>query len=598
MNLAGYPACFIETLQGGFFMDTIFRDRDGKPVYVTGLQAHNSSSTSPELIEKSMHAVELFGGNTLEAPVYWYRIEEEEGDYDFSTVQALIDQVRGRGLHLILLWFGVNKNGHPNYLPEYMKLKPEVYRLAIGHDGSPVPSVSVHCAATLKKDLAAFSAFIRFLKDYDGKDRTVLAVQIENEFGYCGTDRDYSELADADYEKGVPEELQGLRIADDFPYEVLSDEPLLGKAPAEHGAKSWSDAYGFWGNEAFSAWYTARFVETLAAAGKEIYPSLPYYCNIALGERGLNYPGLSYNGGAGVPRMIGIWKIAAPHLDLLCPDIYHPDKTTFTRVCADYSLPDNALFIPETAPMGDSFAMNIIEAAGNYGAVGVCGFGAEGTLDEAGNLLPEAAEVAYSMRAIAGLSPLLLKYRGTDKIHAFTQEEFTTEDTVVMGHYCVTAQYIKDNPKFLLRYSRRNRHAPEHAFFFRERGRGILIQTGEDEFYLAGSGIGIDFIRLPKAFEETVRQEPVTESGNRTTARGAAEGGAGGQTLQDPRSIYGSLASRVATQLNFLTVEEGHFEGDKWVTEYYRNGDESNFQFYAFCGQVVRIRINPFTNLV
>ena len=53
------------------------------------------------------------------------------------------------------------------------------------------------------------------------------------------------------------------------------------------------------------------------------------------------------------------------------------------------------------------------------------------------------------------------------------------------------------------------------------------------------------------------------------------------------------LASRQANQLNFLSVEEGHFEGDKWVVDYLRNGDESNFSLYAHEGQVVRLRLNP-----
>ena len=525
-------------------METIFRDRNNKPVYVTGLQAHNSSTGSPDLIRKSLDAVEQYGGNTLEAPVYWFQIEKEEGVFDFSSVRELIDQVRDRGFYLIILWFGCNKNGHPNYLPEYMKLQPEVYRMAFGPDGAPVPSISVHCRATLEKDLVAFRKFAEFVRDYDGQERTVLAIQIENEFGYGGTDRDYSDLGENDYRKGVPEALWDLEIPNSY---------------ADRVSKTWEGLFGRYANEVFSAWYHARFVEELAKAGKEAC-DLPFYCNIALGERGLDYPGLSYNAGAGVPRMIDVWKRGAPHLDLLCPDIYHSDKATYSRVCEKYDREDNALFIPETSPSGVSFAMDIILAAGRYHAIGVCGFGAESTLDEKGELLPNAREVAYSMRAISGLAPLLLKYRNSGRVYAFTQDEFVTEDTVMTKRYCITAQYIKNNPKFLLRYSRINSRAPENRFLYEERGRGILIQTDDDEFYLAGSGIGIDFVRLP-----------------------------------DPgdAKCYAHLRSRMATQLNFLSVEEGHFEGDHWVTEYVRNGDESNFQFYSFCGQVVRIRINP-----
>ena len=525
-------------------METIFKDKYGNPVYVTGLQAHNSSTGSHELIEKCLSAVGQYGGNTLEAPVYWFQIEKEEGDFDFSSVKDLIDQVRESGKYLVILWFGCNKNGHPNYLPEYMKLQPEKYTMAFGPDGAPVPSISVHCKDTLEKDILAFTKLVQYVKDYDEKERTVLTIQIENEFGYGGTDRDYSELGEIDYKKGVPEELYNLEIPNSY---------------AKRTGKTWKDLFGRYANEVFSAWYHAKFVEALAKAGKEIY-DIPFYCNIALGERGLDYPGLCYNAGAGVPRMIDVWKIAAPHLDLLCPDIYLSDKATYIRVCGNYDREDNALFIPETSPSGTSFAMDIILAAGRYNAIGVCGFGAESTLDEEGKLLPNAREVAFSMRAISGLAPLLLKYRNSGHVYAFTQDEFTTEDTIMTERYCITAQYIKDNPKFHLCYSRVNSRSPEYKFLHEERGRGILIQTDDDEFYLAGSGIGLDFVRLP---------EP------------------------DDENCCAHLKSRMATQLNFLSVEEGHFEGEKWVTEYIRNGDESNYQLYAFCGQVVRIRINP-----
>ena len=96
------------------------------------------------------------------------------------------------------------------------------------------------------------------------------------------------------------------------------------------------------------------------------------------------------------------------------------------------------------------------------------------------------------------------------------------------------------------------------------RGRGLLIQTGEHEFFLAGAGITLDFIKRP---------DPAAENS------------------------YPQLTSRYAGQLNFLSVEEGHFEGDTWVRERYRNGDETNFSQYVLEGQVIRIRLNPYTGM-
>ena len=114
-----------------------------------GVQAHNSS-TGSGLIRKALRTLKLFGGNTLEAPVYWNQMEKEEGSFDLSLIKELIDEVRSEGKHLILLWFGMSKNGHPNYVPEYVKLHPGIYHIAKGPDGAPVASLSPHCKSTLE----------------------------------------------------------------------------------------------------------------------------------------------------------------------------------------------------------------------------------------------------------------------------------------------------------------------------------------------------------------------------------------------------------------------------------------------------------------
>lgn len=531
-------------------MNTFFKDAQGKPIFVTGLQAHNSS-TGTAMIDRTISAIRQFGGNTIEAPVYWYAIEPQKDTYDTSLVKGLIDKARNAGLHLIILWFGCNKNGHPNYVPEYVKLDPATYRIAIGPDGAPVPSVSVHCMETLDRDTKAFLKMVSFVKEYDGKERTVIGIQIENEFGYANTDRDYSKLAQKDYEKGVPEAIRGVKFPDGTPEEKLSHDG------------TWTGEFGMRGNEAFSAWYHSQWVETMAKAAKEIL-DVSYIINIMLGENDIEHGGYCYNSGAGVSRMLDVWKKGAPHLDLICPDIYVSGRRVYERVCSSYAREDNALFIPESAPAGEANAMNAMLAVGKYNAVGICCFGAESTLDTQGNLLPEARKMADTMKAISNLAPLLIKYRGTGKVHAFIQDEFTTSEHLQLENYHIMARFIKDNPGFLGRTSTTNMMAPENEYLRHERGRGILIQTDEHEFFIAGCGIGFDFRRMPK---------------------------------DDDPKYFQHLASRQATQLNFLSVEEGHFEGDKWVVDYIRNGDESNFLLYSYMGQAVRIRMNPNTGM-
>ncbi|MFQ9151379.1 MAG: hypothetical protein ACLR6B_07460 [Blautia sp.] len=56
--------------------------------------------------------MKAYGGNCLEAPVYWYRLEPEKDVYEMELVKDLIDETRAVGLKLIILWFGMSKNGH------------------------------------------------------------------------------------------------------------------------------------------------------------------------------------------------------------------------------------------------------------------------------------------------------------------------------------------------------------------------------------------------------------------------------------------------------------------------------------------------------
>lgn len=525
-------------------MNDFFRDKQGNPLYLVGLQAHNSS-TGTDMLDKAIRAVQLYGGNVLETPIYWNAIEPEMGKYDMSLVQDTIDRARAAGLYLILLWFATSKNGHPNYAPEYIKLDPATYRIAHGADGAPLPALSPHCEATLERDALAFETVMAFLKAYDGDVGTVLAVQIENEMGLGGTDRDYSEIACADYAKPLPEALLDVELAD---------------CGARDGSQTWRGHFGRHAHEAFCAWYHARYIGRIAERGRAVYDGVKLITNVMVGEGSYEEAGHCYNSGAAVGRMIPIWKKGAPALDLLCPDIYNQEQSVYARICSLYAREDNALFIPESSPTGESNALNLLRAAVDYGAIGVCGFGAESALDNAGDLTEAAYPVMVSMRILENLAPLLIRYRGTGRIHLFLQEEFATRQYVKLDRYHVVAHYLRGGS---LRHglgSRINLLLPENRRHLEARGRGILVQTGEDEFFLAGAGLALDFLRRPDPADE---------------------------------NPYPHLSSRQANQLNFLSVEEGHFEGDKWVVDYLRNGDESNFSLYAHEGQVVRLRLNP-----
>ena len=90
---------------------------DGEPYLILGGQSSNSS-TWPDMMPGVWQVVEEMHANTLEIPVYWEQIEAEEGKYDMSMVQMLLDQARERDVRLILLWFATWKNGSNHYMPE------------------------------------------------------------------------------------------------------------------------------------------------------------------------------------------------------------------------------------------------------------------------------------------------------------------------------------------------------------------------------------------------------------------------------------------------------------------------------------------------
>lgn len=525
-------------------MNTFFTDKQGKPLFLLGLQAHNSS-TGTDMLDRAIAAVHRFGGNVLETPIYWNAIEPEMDRYDLSLVRETIDRARAAGLKLVLLWFATSKNGHPNYAPEYIKLDPATYRIALGPDGAPVASLSPHCEATLERDALAFEHVMAFLKEYDGETGTVVAVQIENEMGLANTDRDYSALASRDYEQPVPEELRDVELED---------------CGARDGSNTWRGRFGRHAHEAFSAWFHARYIGRIAARGRAVYDGVALITNVMVGENGYEEAGRCYNSGAAVGRVLDIWKIGAPDLDLICPDIYNPEASVYARICSRYARHDNALFIPESPPTGESNALNALRAVADYGAIGICGFGAESTLDNADELTEAAYPMMVTMRILKNLSPLLVRYRGTGRVHAFLQEEFATQQYLKLEQYHVVAHFFRGNAPQPGLGSRINLRNPENRRHLEARGRGLLVQTGEHEFFLAGAGLALDFIRRP---------DPA-----------------------DPNP-YPHLSSRQAGQLNFLSVEEGHFEGETWVIDALRNGDESNFSLYAHEGQVVRIRLNP-----
>ncbi len=326
---------------------------DGAPYLMLGAQVNNSSAW-PAMLPKVWPALELLHANTVEMPIYWEQFEPEPGRFDYSVLDTLLAQTREHHLHLVLLWFGTWKNGSAHYAPGWIKLDNERYPRVVDVKGHNVDSPSPHAAATLEADTRAFTALMRHLKEADAQ-HTVLMVQVENEAGTYGSVRDYSPAAQKLFAAPVPAALL----------------TALHKQPG-----SWQEVFGSEADEFFHAWSVAHYIEQIAAAGKAIYP-LPLYVNAALRDPLNPGPPTTYESGGPTDNVIGIWKAAAPSIDLLAPDIYLPDSPRYLKVLDLYQRADNALFVPETGNSA-SYARYFFAALGHQ-AIGFSPFGLDYT---------------------------------------------------------------------------------------------------------------------------------------------------------------------------------------------------------------------------
>lgn len=369
---------------------------DGGPFPILGGELHNSSASNldymkehvwPYLREMNMNAVAL--------PVSWEMVEPEEDCFDFSLLQGLIQQAEEEQLKIVLLWFGLWKNGESHYVPEWVKTNTDRFFRAIYPDCTVSDTVSPFCESAVEADRKAFCRLMCFLREYDRR-HTVILIQVENEMGILGTDRDYSRQASSEFEKQIPDEIR----------------EVSGKTG------DWKQAFGPDAEEVFMAWRYARDIELIAAAGKKEYP-LPMYVNAWL-EQHPQRPGI-YPSGGPVAKMIPLWQQLAPSLDMISPDIYEP---VFGKVCWEYTQPGNPLFIPEAARNVKS-ASRVFYAFGAHHAIGFCPFGIEAVRQEtdskmsdeqlsALNIMADAMNAAntarylpVSYRIIAGMYPRL-----------------------------------------------------------------------------------------------------------------------------------------------------------------------------------------------
>ena len=438
---------------------------DGKPFLILGAQVNNSSNW-PQALDDVWPAIEVVKPNTVMVPVAWEQVEPTEGKFDFSFVDALLAQARQRDVRLIVLWFATWKNNAPHYAPSWVKLDNQRFPRVVTEDGRTLNSLSPHGQATLEADRKAFVQLMRHLRQADPQ-RTVIMVQPQNEPGTYGGVRDFSPLAQQVFDGPVP-------------------QALLDRRGLQPG--TWREVFGAEADEIFHAWHIARFIDQVAEAGKAEYP-LPMLVNAAL--RGPFNPGQpgQYASGGPTDNVLDVYKAAAPHIDLLAPDIYMPEYSHYTTVLERYSRPDNPLFVAETGNRGE-YARYFFSALGRQ-AIGWSPFGIDFSSYSnypLGAKVVDAAALepfALNYRLVAPAAGVIAQASFEGRVHGTAEQPGQPVQTLrIDEHWNAVVTY--GVPQFWFQGTPPGNPEPV--------GAALVVQLGPHEFLLTGIHARINLV--------------------------------------------------------------------------------------------------------
>jgi hypothetical protein len=433
---------------------------DDKPFLILGGELHNSSSSSLDYMKPIWPQLAAMNLNTVVTPLSWELVEPTEGKYDFALVDGLLDQARHEHLRIVFLWLASWKNGMSSYAPVWVKQDTKRFPRVV-ENGAEVEILSPQGAATQEADARAYAALMRHIKEVDGRDHTVVMMQIENEVGVLGDTRDHSAAADRAFASSVPPELtRYLQAHREMLYPGIR---ALWDQNGNKRSGTWVEIFGdtYRADEVFMAWHYARYIQAVAAAGKAAY-NIPMYVNTWLAGDDIT-PG-NYPSGGPEPWVVDVWKAAGNAIDLYSPDLY---DLNFALWCRRYHRNGNPLFMPETRG-GAAGAANVFYALGEEAGFGFSPFGIESEIDAKGDL-------AASYVLLAKLSPLIEQHQIDGSIHGFVLDRsHPSVDFTMSGQTLrVTLDEIFGS----------------HS----ETGFGLIMATGPDQFVGAGRGFRVEF---------------------------------------------------------------------------------------------------------
>jgi hypothetical protein len=452
---------------------------DGKPFLALAGETDNTASSDLAYMETAWPKIVKANLNTVLVGLGWDWIEPEEGKYDFTLVDGLLDGARKHNLRLILLWFGSWKNGLSSFAPEWVKADQQRFPRARLTSGKPVEVLSTLGEASLASDTRAYTAFMHHLKEVDTGRRTVLMIQLQNEVGLIGDTRDHSAPAEAAFAKPVPPELMDYLQKNKLT--LWPDLRKLWEAAGSKTAGTWQEVFGKTPStdEIFMAWNYARYMDHMAKAGKAEYP-VPVFTNTWLVQPQDQVPG-DYPSGCPEPLVIDIWKAGAPSIDINAPDVH---LRNFNDWSARFHRPNNPLFVPES--YGDlGGAANAFYGIGEHAGIGYSPFGVNsperwpelrpGTNTPVSTAI-EDIPLAKAYAVLAQMTPLITDAQAKGTIGAAWLTTQQPRKDIALGDYVVNID---------IQRSRRN---PVPAL-----GYAIVVSVGPNEYFIAGRDVQILF---------------------------------------------------------------------------------------------------------
>ena len=441
----------------------------GKPFLILGGELGNSSTSNVDYMRpiwpklKSMHL------NTVLAPVYWELMEPAEGKFDFMLVDSMIMQARANNLKLVLLWFGAWKNSMSCYAPSWVKTNQQKFERAKDSKGNGLEIMSAFNKENLNADIKAFTALMNHIKEMDARLNTVIMIQVENEIGMLTEAREYTETANRAFTSKVPDEF--LNYLKKNKNELVPEFLKVWEGKGFSTSGDWEEIFGkgLSTDEIFQAWQYAKYTNEVANAGKKVY-DIPMFVNTALNHRHVN-PG-QYPSAGPLPHLMDVWQAGAPKIDFLSPDFYNPDFKYYNDL---YVRRNNPLFIPEIRSEPNN-AAKVFYAIGHYKAIGFSPFSIESVAS------PLDEPISKSYEILEQLSPVILQHQASGKIEGVLLDSTNRKQEIIMGNYKLTVTH-----EYSLGWSpdARKPNWPESG--------GVIIQTGDDEFIIGGTGIVITF---------------------------------------------------------------------------------------------------------